>query len=323
MIKRAIERLNGDVRVTTSTSGTVFVITLPITLAITRAVLVRAGAALYAVPLYFADRILDGGDAQFVISAGRRRLVTTDGLVGTSHLRELTADARDTAAATTGPLLVLRVGGDAIAIQVDAVVAQEEIVIKPLGPILDGHPLFAGVTLRGSGELALILDVPSLFERGRATAAPAAHRALPEALAPAVAALAPATAPARRRVLFVDDSVSVRKVAERTLTELGVDVVLAVDGADGLARLRDGGFDLVFTDLEMPRMHGYDLIRELRYVPAHKDLPVVVVSSRSGQKHQDHARALGATDYVTKPFSREVLETVLARWLGKGGRGDA
>jgi two-component system chemotaxis response regulator CheY len=87
---------------------------------------------------------------------------------------------------------------------------------------------------------------------------------------------------------------------------------------DGLDRLRAGGFDLVFTDLEMPRMHGYDLLREIRYVPAYAELPVVVVSSRSGQKHQDQARALGATDYLTKPFSPESLAAVLSKWGRRG-----
>ena len=87
-------------------------------------------------------------------------------------------------------------------------------------------------------------------------------------------------------MLFVDDSLSVRKVAEKTLLTLGAEVTLAVDGFDALAKLREGQFDIVFTDLEMPRMHGYELIRELRFLPAYKDLPVVVVSSRSGQKHQ-------------------------------------
>jgi len=117
-------------------------------------------------------------------------------------------------------------------------------------------------------------------------------------------------------VLFVDDSLSVRRVAEKALISLGVDVTMAVDGADALAKLRDARFDIVFTDLEMPRVHGYDLIRELRFLPAYKDLPIVVVSSRSGKKHQDQARALGASEYLTKPFSPKMLEGMLVRFCG-------
>jgi chemosensory pili system protein ChpA (sensor histidine kinase/response regulator) len=84
---------------------------------------------------------------------------------------------------------------------------------------------------------------------------------------------------------------------------------------DALEKLRDGSFDIVFTDLEMPRMHGYDFIRQLRMLAAYQDLPVVVVSSRSGQKHQDHARSVGATDYITKPFSAQSLEATIRTWL--------
>jgi chemosensory pili system protein ChpA (sensor histidine kinase/response regulator) len=119
-------------------------------------------------------------------------------------------------------------------------------------------------------------------------------------------------------VLFVDDSLSVRKVAEKALTELGAVVTLAIDGVDALGKLREKAFDLVFTDLEMPRMHGYELIRELRYLPAYKLLPVVVVSSRSSQKHQDQARSLGATDYITKPFTSDSLTRALQHGRAKG-----
>jgi chemosensory pili system protein ChpA (sensor histidine kinase/response regulator) len=122
-------------------------------------------------------------------------------------------------------------------------------------------------------------------------------------------------APGRVRALFVDDSLSVRKVAELTLTSLGIDVTLAIDGVDALERLREKRFDIVFTDLEMPRMHGYELIRELRFLPVYADLPIVVITSRSGQKHQDQARSLGATDYLTKPFSAPMLEAAIKRWV--------
>ena len=116
------------------------------------------------------------------------------------------------------------------------------------------------------------------------------------------------------RVLFVDDSVSVRKVAEMQLKALGAEVTVAVDGMDAMSKLRENQIDLVFTDLEMPRMHGYELIRELRFLPAYKDLPIIVVTSRSGQKHQDQARQLGASEYITKPFTVQVLEAALKKW---------
>jgi chemosensory pili system protein ChpA (sensor histidine kinase/response regulator) len=126
----------------------------------------------------------------------------------------------------------------------------------------------------------------------------------------------PSTAAARlHRVLFVDDSLSVRKVAEQHLRTLGVEPVLAVDGEDALSKLREGPIGMIFTDLEMPRMHGYDLLRELRFLPAFRALPVVVVTSRSGDKHRQLAEQLGANGYLPKPFTPDQLRDALERWL--------
>jgi chemosensory pili system protein ChpA (sensor histidine kinase/response regulator) len=137
---------------------------------------------------------------------------------------------------------------------------------------------------------------------------------MPAIPAPPIAAAVDAGRPLS--VLFVDDSVSVRKVAERALRQLGVEVTLATDGTDALDKLRAGRFDLVFTDLEMPRMHGYELIRELRFLPAFQAMPVVVVTSRSGKKHRDEAQAVGASEYLTKPFTPRSLATALVKFGG-------
>ncbi len=344
IVKRTIERLNGALRVeTTRGKGTAFIVTLPLTLAITRALLVKEGGSTYAVPLYFAERILDA-ESLDVVATGSERRVLLDGSY--SRLRRLDDYFGDATRRAGGPALVLRVGDERMVLQVDAVLGQEEVVVKKAGELLEGHPLFAGVTLRGTGELVLIVDVPGLLGElgGRPVkgtddvAGPT--RAIATEAVPASTSGAGTTVDAAPvgptsqkkiksagersasphplvgvRALVVDDSLSVRKVAEAHLKGLGVEVVLAVDGVDGLVKLREGRFDVVFTDLEMPRMHGYDFIRQLRLLAVHQSLPVVVVSSRSGQKHQDHARSVGATDYITKPFSAQSLEATIRRWL--------
>jgi chemosensory pili system protein ChpA (sensor histidine kinase/response regulator) len=323
VVRRSIERLNGDIRVdTTAGRGTRFSIVLPITLAITKALIGRHAGKAYAIPLYFAEHILATDEARIIDSAGVRRLKLGDGLVPAMRFDELLARKADKNAG--GTLLVLRVGDQRLALELDAVVAEEEIVVKSLGALYTGHPLFGGVTIRGTGELVLILDVPSVMESRRARGEQASRAARGPAIAiqpeqageevkrTEIAAGRPA------RVLFVDDSLSVRKVAERTLRALGAEIVLAVDGVDALAKLREGSVDIIFTDLEMPRMHGYDLIRELRFLPAYQQVPIVVVSSRSGQKHQDHAKSLGATDYITKPFTAEMLDESMKRWVRIG-----
>jgi len=331
VIRRSIERLNGSIRVDSAPGrGTTFTMSLPVTLSITRALLVRHRGKSFAVPLYFSERILDAAEVPILESAGVRRIKLDGAYLPVRRLDELFGGSEGPEC--RGPLLILRMGEQRVTLQVDAVLGQEEIVVKNMGDLLTGHPLFAGVTIRGNGELVLIVDVPALIEKraasaGLAQARPELAAALPapdpkDELARDVPAPAPVAAPPGKRkirVLFVDDSLSVRRVAEKVLGALGVEVMLAVDGVDALAKLRESEVDLVFTDLEMPRMHGYDLIRELRFLPTFKDLPIVVVSSRSGSKHQDQARALGANEYLTKPFSPKTIESVLARYCGDIG----
>jgi chemosensory pili system protein ChpA (sensor histidine kinase/response regulator) len=324
VVRRAIDRLNGSLRVdSVRHERTVFSITLPVTLAISRALLVRHAGETFAVPLYFTERIIDALDVELVESANQRRIDLDGGFVPVRPLGEFVSGAT----APGGPILVLQVGGQRLVVQVDEVLTQEEVVVKSLGALLRGHPMFAGVTFRGTGQAVLILDVPSMVDRAlgrdavvRAAVSPARGAPAQVAFAPP-AELAPPVDPSRPlHVLFVDDSVSVRKVAERALKELGVQVTLATDGVDALDKLRNGRFDLVFTDLEMPRMHGYELIRELRFLPAYRAMPVVVVTSRSGKKHRDEAHALGASEYLTKPFTSRSLAAALLKFGGARAR---
>jgi chemosensory pili system protein ChpA (sensor histidine kinase/response regulator) len=327
VVRRAVDRLNGSLRVeTVRHEHTVFSITLPVTLAITRALLVRNAGETFAVPLYFTERIIDAHEVEVIESANQRRIELDGAFVPIRPLGEFVSGPTSPA----GPILLLAVGAQRLVVQVDEVVTQEEVVVKSLGALLRGHPMFAGVTIRGTGQTVLILDVPSMTGTalGRHPAAQPAHPvplAAPALVVPAAPAAPAAPAPVDRdrplHVLFVDDSVSVRKVAERALKQLGVEVTLATDGADALDKLRTGRFDLVFTDLEMPRMHGYELIRELRFLPAFQTLPIVVVTSRSGKKHRDEAHALGASEYLTKPFTSRSLAAALVKFGGTRAAG--
>jgi chemosensory pili system protein ChpA (sensor histidine kinase/response regulator) len=350
IVKRAVDRLNGTIQVSTrSGAGTVFRIMLPLSMSITQAVLVRVGGLLLAIPIAYAEMIRASETLEFVDSFGRLRARIGDQMVAVHQTRRIFSQSMLRSEPTDRVVVVCVVGGERIALQVDEVAGREEIVVKSLGALLEGHPLFSGSTARGDGELVLILDIPGILEaelgserRVRAVAAvPAAadpvpegvpdtsaasvpvfplHDELPGAPEPAGIQLAEVTpiAEGRWRVLFVDDSLSVRKVAERMLRSLDVEVITAVDGQDALEKLRAMAFSLVFTDLEMPRMHGYELIREMQLLPAYQAIPVVVISSRSGQKHIDQAIAMGAREYLTKPFSSEILGAVLERLARKG-----
>jgi chemosensory pili system protein ChpA (sensor histidine kinase/response regulator) len=310
VVRREIEKLGGDIRVRSDPGhGTTFTITLPLTLAITRALLLRHSGQVFAVPLAFAERLIDLDEVPVLESAGVRRVKLEDGhhiLHSLDTVLGRPERGRDEAA--PGVAVLLRAGERRLAVAVDRLLGQEEVVVKSLGELLTGHPLLSGVTVSGDGELILILDVPGLLDPRSAAGSGTTSEAIE------AGPLGPA------RVLFADDSLSVRKVAEKLLTELGAEVTLAVDGHDALELLGRKPFDLVFTDLEMPRMHGYELIQSIAASPGLRHIPVVVVTSRSGQKHRDEAHALGARDYLTKPFSQQMLAQALRKWAPRRSR---
>lgn len=333
VVTRTIARLNGVIDVRTERGkGTTFGIQLPLTLAITRALYIRAAGQVFAIPVFFLDHIVAGVDATFVNTVGGRRLMHRDAMIPLRSLGLMMGAGE--VEPPSAPIVVLRSGNAELGVSVDAVLGQDEIVVKSLGAIVGQHPLLGGYTLRGDGDVALIVDVNGLLQGHDRVVAdtPVAARApstelrprplkperssvpaVAEVAAPVVVAPPVSSARRARRVLFVDDSLSVRKVAERLFLELEVEVTLATDGVHALEKAREQTFDAIFTDLEMPRMHGYELMRELAFVPNARGVPVIVVSSRAGAKHQAEAARLGAVEYVSKPFTKDVLATVLSR----------
>jgi chemosensory pili system protein ChpA (sensor histidine kinase/response regulator) len=200
--------------------------------------------------------------------------------------------------------LIISIGDRRSIVVVDEVLARQEIVIKQLDALTAQHPLLNGATLDAGGGVIPILNLPTLLKfsdrahtgTGRPTARSTAKR------------------PDQLRVLIVDDSLSVRKVQEKMLTELGCKVVTAYDGLNALEKLREQEFDFIFTDLEMPRLNGYELISDLRGNPAWAGLPVVVISSRGADKYITKAMNLGASTFLSKPFTQEQLQQVLTHY---------
>jgi len=167
------------------------------------------------------------------------------------------------------------------------------------------------------GRVTLLLDAAHL---GELALRPAPGRARPAA-APREAVTLGATTlgrAARARVLLVDDSLSVRKFVGHMLEKAGFQVTPAIDGADALARLAEAEFDIMVTDLEMPRMNGYELLEDVRRRPATRELPVVILTTRAGDKHQSLARRLGVNHYMTKPVAEEAFVRLIES-LAPGG----
>jgi chemosensory pili system protein ChpA (sensor histidine kinase/response regulator) len=209
--------------------------------------------------------------------------------------------------------VALRAGRRVVAAAVDEFLGKQEIVIKGLGAFLEDVGPWAGASIGGDGRVVLLLDPARLVERGSGVAVrPAARRA--DLRAPAHAA-AVGGAP---RVLVVDDSLSVRKFVGLMLERAGLEVRTAADGYEAMTLLAEAPADVVVTDLEMPRVNGFELIGDLRRRPETRDIPVVVLTSRAGEKHLALARRLGVEHYVTKPVDERAFVALVAGLARRG-----
>jgi len=244
-------------------------------------------------------------DAAAIATVGSEQVVQVSDR--TYPLRDLAAALglpRATAASTAMPILVANLGGRHVALLVDEIVQSRDAVVKTLGSHLRRVPGIWGATLLGDGTVILILSPVDLGGAAETRAMPVAPRrvAAPSAQAPYT-------------VLVVDDSLSMRHVLSMTIKKAGWTVLQARDGLDALETFHRSPQppDAILLDIEMPRMDGYEFLSTMRAIPAYASLPIVMLTSRGSEKHRDKAKALGATDYLVKPFREDVLVETITR----------
>jgi chemosensory pili system protein ChpA (sensor histidine kinase/response regulator) len=206
-------------------------------------------------------------------------------------------------------VVIVRSAAQRVAVHVDEVVGNEEVVVKNVGPQLARLPGLAGVTLLPSGAVALIYNPVALAS----VYAEAARQLMRAGVVADTPAQAPPLAPL---VMVVDDSLTVRRVTQRLLVREGWRVVTAKDGLDALEQLAEERPLVLLSDIEMPRMDGFDLVRNLRADPRLADLPVIMITSRIAQKHRDYAAELGVQHFLGKPYSEDELLALVARYAG-------
>jgi chemosensory pili system protein ChpA (sensor histidine kinase/response regulator) len=286
--------------------GTRFLLRLPLTLAVSQALLVGVGPDSYAIPLpsiegiarvpraELSDYVRDDGPL-FAYGGRGYRVRHLGDYVGVPHAPD--PDAR------TYTAILVRLGeglGAAerrVALIVDVLHGNREIVSKAVGPQVSSVPGVAGATILADGRVVLILDVAALVaERSR--------RAL---LAEAAGRVEAATVEARETIMVVDDSVTMRRVAERLLTRNGYRVVTAKDGLDAIAMLQTETPSTVLLDIEMPRADGFEVAAFIRNNPRLTGVPIIMITSRSGEKHRERARVLGVDRYLIKPYQEDQL----------------
>ncbi|GAA4998598.1 response regulator [Pseudoluteimonas lycopersici] len=309
VVASEVRQLGGSLDIRSkSGEGTAFTLRLPQTLAVTQAVFVRIGDTTYAVPIASVRGVgrisrdeLGASDASYRYGGEEYPVHDLGSLLGHAPAK---AEGQ-----LQMPLLLVRAGDLRAAVLVDQVVGNREIVVKPVGPQVASLPGIFGATIMGDGRVVVILDVAPLVRR---------QAVLPRETEPRAEI-------AQRRVplvMVVDDSVTMRKVTGRVLERHNIEVGTAKDGIDALERMAERVPDLMLLDIEMPRMDGYELATAMRADPRLRDVPIIMITSRTGEKHRQRALEIGVQRYLGKPYQEpelmrnvfELLAEQMAEW---------
>ena len=307
VVRESIHRLKGTVHVdSTLGEGTRFELRLPLTLAIVQVLLLRAGGQTFAVPLDLVRRTLSVLPAEIRQVGQQDTLRLRDEEVPLLHLRPLLGLPSAAGATSDAHAVVLvEVGSQELGLVCDEFLGRREVVLKSLGTLLKRVPGAAGATLLGDRP-AIILDVPALA--ALAMRNPDRARARPTEAPPPLETES-------ARILVVEDSDVIRETIRRTLDRAGFEVVVARDGAEGLARAREGTFDLISTDVVMPNMDGYELTRRLRTMDAYRDVPIIMVTSKDERIDRIRGFDAGVDAYLNKPTDAAELLRIIRRHL--------
>ncbi len=305
-----IKQLGGTLQIETNPQGTTFIARLPFTLSINQAILVRTGEETYAIPLMNIEGItrLEGRQVleyyrqdnpeieyagqQFVLHNLARLVDTGVSFKPTSDNEKL-------------PIIFSRAGDVRIALHVDEIIGNREIVVKSLGKQLSQVKALSGASILADGSVVLILDINGLVRHGAESAVKIVYQQQDGGLSNK-----------RDIVMVVDDSITMRRVASKLLERHNYEVITAKDGVDALAQLQDLRPDVMLLDIEMPRMDGFELATHMQNEENFSRIPIIMITSRTGEKHRDRAFEIGVNNYMGKPYQEDELIENIQSALG-------
>lgn len=304
VVSSEIKQLGGAVTINSQAGqGTEFLVRLPFTVSVNRALMVQIGDDSYALPLNTIEGIVRVSpfELEHYYQDPQSRFEYADENYKVRYLGEMLgtgAQPKLEDQILPLPVVLVRTAEHVVAIQVDSLMGSREIVVKSLGPQFASVQGLSGATVMGDGSVVVIIDPVALIRRQEAHSyqprlmdvEDVVHKENDEIT-----------------VMVVDDSVTVRKVASRFLLRQGYRVITAKDGIEALKVLQDEIPEIMLLDIEMPRMDGFEVAKNIRSSRRLRDLPIIMITSRTGQKHRDHAMELGVNKYMGKPYQEEAL----------------
>ncbi len=301
VVKNEIGNLGGRIDVDSVLGqGTSFTIHLPLTLAVTQVLLVKSSERLYAIPSVMIEQVQELKQDALALLYKNQAQEWLGGRYPFSYFPRLLGDAEvmpETKRFST--VLLLRSGANRMALHIDELVKNQEVVVKAIGPQLARIPGVAGSTVLGNGEIVLIMNPLALLAHGEI--ATATQKDAP------VETRAPAQLQTTPVVMVVDDSLTVRKITSRLLAREGFQVQTAKDGVDALQQLQELKPAVMLVDIEMPRMDGFEFTRNVRANDDTRHIPIIMITSRTAEKHRNYAFELGVNVFLGKPFQEDEL----------------
>ncbi|MEB0013404.1 Hpt domain-containing protein [Glaciimonas sp. Gout2] len=345
VVRSEAAALGGRVAVSSEAGkGTHFTIHLPLTLAVTQVVIFSTGSNTYAVPSALVEQVQHLKATALASAYNDGTVLWQDQYVPLHYLSALLGEHQVTPITQQySPIILLRSGNDRVAIHVDAIIGNREVVVKNIGPQLSRMIGIVGATVLGSGDIVLILNpVPVALRLAQQLRSPLKVKSNESNMAEisqyvneelvnpgqvigAVASIVAPNQPAvpvqglrtQKIVMVVDDSLTVRRVTQRLLSREGYQVVLAKDGIDALQQLQAVRPDVMLVDIEMPHMDGFDLTRNIRNDDRTRHIPIIMITSRTAAKHRTYAMELGVNEYLGKPFQEDALLAAISAFVKK------
>ncbi|GJL71006.1 MAG: hypothetical protein NMNS01_02050 [Nitrosomonas sp.] len=310
VVKNEITSLGGRIETQTEIGkGTTFHIYLPLTLTVAQTLLVRTGESTYAIPTVIVKHIQELNADELDEAYKNQHIEFNEKNYPFAYLVHLFGDTdRIPKVKRHNRILILQSDPYQLAVHVDELIGNSEVIVKNIGPQIAHAPGVEGATVMGDGEIILIINPVKLMQRDDAAKLFTSPRLTQLTSIDSNTALLPT-------IMVVDDSLTVRKVTSRLLEREGCEVLIAKDGVGAINLLRENMPDVMLVDLEMPHMNGFELIRNVRNNPDTKNMPIIIISSRTADKHRQMADELGVNGFLGKPYSEEELLNHIKQYI--------